>query len=109
MKSRCFLTSLLLCASASVAAEELVVEADVLRSEAVVETTGDSGCTTGAPDVTNLTDMLAYDLCLGRYGYSNVAETVTGYKVFYQWDGRVFSQMMRDAPGKKIPLRLTIN
>jgi hypothetical protein len=37
------------------------------------------------------------------------AAPVTGYRVYYRWDGRVYSQVMRERPGPTVPLRVRLD
>ena len=37
------------------------------------------------------------------------SSTVTGYRVFYRWDDRVYSQVMASTPGATIPLKVRID
>lgn len=52
-----------------------------------------------------LSALLAWELadCLPQ------ALKVSRYRVYYQWDGRTYSQLMKQRPGRTVPLQLRIH
>ncbi len=55
-----------------------------------------------------LSALLAWDLGLNCRTERIESSEVTGYRVFYRWDDRVYSQIMASAPGATIPLKVSI-
>lgn len=52
-----------------------------------------------------LAALLAWDL---RVDCPAAAAPVAGYRVYYRWDGRTYSQVMRERPGATVPLRVRL-
>jgi uncharacterized protein YcfJ len=61
------------------------------------------------PETDNLLTLLHWDLGTGNCIVEETTETITGYRVYYQWQDQVFSQMMAERPGTYIPVRVEIN
>lgn len=54
--------------------------------------------------------LLAWDLRLDCSGSPGQAQRITGYRVFYEWDGRTYEHMMRQPPaGDTISLRVRLD
>ena len=56
-----------------------------------------------------LAQTLAWDLGLNCREELLESGAITGYRVFYRWDDRVYSQVMAAAPGDTIPLKIRID
>ena len=100
-------------ATGSVDAAEFYDQADVIRYEAVTSINHTRqivpGCMTDRPDTIHLVELLRWDL-----GASNCVKVVsdkkiTGYRVFYQWDNQLFSQVTHELPGQTIPVHVRID
>ena len=84
---------------------ERIVWGEVINVEPVIErrhVAPAPDCPAKRPDTPYLAELLAWDLrrdCLRRS-----ASTVHGYRVDYRWDGRTYTRMMDESPGKRIPL-----
>ena len=57
----------------------------------------------------SLAQTLAWDLGLNCREEVLNSGAITGYRVFYRWDDRVYSQVMASAPGATIPLKVRID
>ena len=103
----------LLNASASVDAAEFYDQADVIRYEAVTSTKHRRqvvpGCMTNKPDTTHLVGLLKWDIAMSNCVKTVNDEKVTGYRVFYQWDNQLFSQVTYKPPGQTIPVLVRID
>lgn len=53
-----------------------------------------------------LVELLSWDL---RVHCPPAAASVTGYRVFYRWDGHTYSRVMREPPGATVPLRVRLD
>ena len=90
-------------------AGELRVQAPVVDVEAInappvrVEHCADK------PANASLSDVLAWDLGLRCRTEMVASEAVTGYRVFYRWDDRVYSQVMTSRPGDTVPLKVRVD
>lgn len=102
------LPGLMLCGT-QLLAGELRVEAPVVDVEAIsappvrVEHCDDK------PVNASLSRVMAWDLGLGCRTELVSSDTITGYRVFYRWDDRVYSQVMASRPGATIPLTVRID
>lgn len=56
-----------------------------------------------------LGQLMAWDLGLSCRTERIASGTVTGYRVFYRWDDRVYSQIMATEPGDTVPLTVRLN
>ena len=50
--------------------------------------------------------MLQWDLCPPELV---MTEAHDGYRVYYEWDDRVYERVMRERPGKTIPVRVELS
>lgn len=57
----------------------------------------------------SLSQTLAWDLGLNCRVENIESAAVTGYRVFYRWDDRVYSQVMAAAPGSTIGLTIRLD
>lgn len=57
----------------------------------------------------SLSQTLAWDLGLNCRVENVESAAVTGYRVFYRWDDRVYSQVMAAAPGPTIGLTVRLD
>ena len=57
----------------------------------------------------SLAEILAWDLGLNCRLERTESGAVSGYRVFYRWDDRVYSQVMSRAPGATIPLTVRLD
>lgn len=57
----------------------------------------------------SLADTLAWDLGLNCRVERTESSAVSGYRVFYRWDDRIYSQVMSSAPGATIPLTVRLD
>lgn len=105
--TRGLVASLLLTALPALAGE-MRVEAPVVNVEPL---TGPDRIEEVCPEKPSagLVDTLRWDLglsCTSR----RVADTrVSGYRVFYRWDNRVYSQVMASKPGDTIALTVSLD
>lgn len=90
-----------------------VATAAELRGEArVVDVVPLSGgaterdCHPPRPHGGGLTELLAWDL---RLDCAAAAPAVTGYRVFYRWDGHTYSRVMSRHPGATVPVRVRVH
>ena len=56
-----------------------------------------------------LAQTLAWDLGMNCREEVLDSGAITGYRVFYRWDDRVYSQVMASAPGATIPLTVRLD
>ena len=59
-------------------------------------------------DTNNLIELLHWDLGTGHCSVEETSETITGYRVYYEWDGQVLSNVMSEVPGSHIPVRVEV-
>ena len=103
------LSTLALGASGALAAEmrvqgEVVEVVPITRSGAVAAAEND--CQPLKPLGGNLIALLEWDL---RASCPSTAhQQISAYRVYYRWDGRTYSQVMREPPGDTVPLRVRI-
>lgn len=67
----------------------------------------DTHCQPPKPAAGGLVELLAWDLraqCRARPG----AVAGAGYRVYYRWDGRTYSQVMSEPPGETVSLRVRV-
>lgn len=100
---------LLLAGSAPAAAEEMLVQGEIVSVEPVLAagaSRADDACRPPQPSAdAALTELLAWDLRVD----CPRAPRVTGYRVSYRWDGRTYEQVMREPPaGDTISLRVRL-
>lgn len=110
------LAALLLLGSLAVHAHaaEMLVRGKVLRvvpisaRSQVVEQSGECDATKPGPSA-GLVDLMTWDLRPDCRTTRSEVDVVTGYRVYYQWDGRVYNTVQRKPPADTIPLRVTVN
>jgi hypothetical protein len=111
LRGMLILCTTLICGSASAA--EFYDEARVVRSEPITRIDQHrrlaEDCLGGKPQTDNLIELLNWDLGTGHCEQIERTETITGYRVFYKWDNQMFSQVLPDAPGDTIPIRVDLN
>jgi len=97
-------------AAETAAARELRVSAPVVDVQPVTEPAMEIEYCDDKPDeASGLVSMLAWDLGMNCRTERIESATVTGYRVFYRWDDRVYSQVMSSAPGSSIPLKVRLD
>ena len=103
------IAAITLLATATARANELRVRAPVIEVVPVTEPAMEIEHCEAGPDDGNLVAVLAWDL--GENCRTEVVEsaTITGYKVFYRWDDRVYTQMMDTRPGNTVPLSIRLD
>ena len=84
------------------------VEAPVVDVEPITAPAEEIEFCDDKPTDGTLSALLAWDLGLNCRTERIESREVTGYRVFYRWDDRVYSQVMASAPGATIPLKLRI-
>lgn len=103
---------LLYISSASMAAEVFVADAEVIRTEPIIKMRQQRSlaqeCVTAKPKSADLVVLLHWDLGTGYCASYAQEELITGYRVFYRWDDHVFSQVMAQQPGARIPVRVRL-
>ena len=91
-------------------AAEMRVQAPVVDVEPLTEPAMEiEHCDARPGSAATLTAMLAWDLGMNCRTERVASTTVTGYRVFYRWDDRVYSQVMPTAPGPTIALKVRLN
>jgi hypothetical protein len=98
---------LLTCVTAN--AGELSVRAPVVNVEPITESARNIEHCDPKPSGASLGETLAWDLGLGCRTERVASSRVTGYRVFYRWDDRVYSQVMSREPGDSIPLTVRLD
>jgi hypothetical protein len=56
----------------------------------------------------DLIALLEWDLRVNCTANPGAPPAVSGYRVYYRWDGRTFSRVMREPPGDTISLRVRL-
>ena len=111
LRGMLILCATLICGSASAA--EFYDKARVVRSEPITRIDQhrrlSEDCLGGKPQTDNLIELLNWDLGTGHCEEIERTETITGYRVFYKWDNQMFSQVLTNAPGDTIPIRVDVN
>jgi len=89
-------------------AGELRVEAPVVNIEPIA---GPERLVENCPEKpeAGLTATLRWDLGVSCSTTRIASEQVSGYRVFYRWDNRVYSQVMDHNPGATVPLRVSLD
>ncbi|MGE0624067.1 MAG: hypothetical protein AB7I04_04940 [Pseudomonadales bacterium] len=104
------LAAVLITGAAPALAGSLTVQAPVVDVQPVTEPAREVQRCDGKPDRSRgLAATLAWDL--GLNCRTELVETgqVTGYRVFYRWDDRVYSRVMSRSPGDSIPLTVRLD
>ena len=104
------IATVLLLAGNHVRAAELSVRAPVVDVQPIREPpSAVEYCADRPADGAGLSAILAWDLghsCrIERVPSSNI----TGYRVFYRWDDRVYSQVMASPPGDTVALTIRLD
>jgi hypothetical protein len=100
---------LLMLTTTPAAAGELRVQAPVVDVEAISAPPVRVEHCDDRPVNASLSRILAWDLGLNCRTELVASEAITGYRVFYRWDDRVYSQVMASRPGATIPLKVRID
>jgi len=89
-------------------AGELRVNAPVVNVEAI---SGPEQLVEVCPEKpdTGLTDTLRWDLGISCSTRRVASEQISGYRVFYRWDNRIYSQVMDRDPGETIALSVSLD
>lgn len=104
------LLALTMAVTASVAAAgELSVRAPVVDVEPIKAASTSVEYCADKPVNGTLSQILAWDLGLNCRVERVESSAITGYRVFYRWDDRVYSQVMAAAPGATIPLTVRLD
>jgi hypothetical protein len=108
------ITALLWCSSFPALGEEVFeAEAEVILTEPITRMRPQRSlaqdCVTTRPRKTDLVALLHWDLGTGHCVSHRQEEQITGYRVFYRWDDHIFSQVMTQAPGDRIQVRVRID
>ena len=92
-------------------AAEMVVQGEVVD---VVPITGSARATSGdchpsrPPADAGLVELLEWDLRTTCDAEPSSAR-ISGYRVYYRWDGRTYSRVMPEPPGETVSLRVHLN
>jgi hypothetical protein len=99
--------------SPTLAEEIFVADAEVIHTEPITKMHQQRSlaqeCVTTKPRSTDLVVLLHWDLGTGNCASYKQEQLITGYRVFYRWDDHVFSQVMTQIPGERIPVRVRID
>jgi hypothetical protein len=95
-------------------AGEILARGKVVRVEPinarsqVIEYTGD--CEPAKPaHGADMVALLAWDLRVGCRATNREVDSVEGYRVYYEWDDRVYNTVVTDVPADTIPLRVSVH
>ena len=98
--------------AAPVVAGEMLVEGRVVR---VVPIHGQDQvtsreCSNPRPPATaGIADVLTWDLQLDCQVRRRTVDVVEGYRVYYEWDDRLFETVLAEAPADTIMLRVRVH
>jgi hypothetical protein len=107
---RTLLSAALAIPAATAFADSLTVQAPVVDVQPVTEPARDVQRCDAKPDESRgLAASLAWDLGLNCRTERVDSGRVTGYRVFYRWDDRVYSLIMASSPGDTVPLRVRLD
>ncbi|MBQ74971.1 MAG: hypothetical protein CMQ20_08100 [Gammaproteobacteria bacterium] len=90
---------------------EFFDEAEVLRSEPLTTIRHSRHLAYecfNRPETDDLIELLHWDLGTGHCSVEETTETITGYRVYYEWDDQVLSHVMSEVPGSHIPVRVEV-
>ena len=104
-----FLTLTAILSAGTALAGELKVQAPVVDVEPIKAPATSVEYCDDKPEDGSLAQTLAWDLGLNCRVERIESTAVTGYRVFYRWDDRVYSQVMAAAPGATIPLTVRLD
>ncbi len=100
----------LLSMAPAIHARELHVNAPIVKVEALTGgTTQVEECPAKPAGATDLLAELRWDLGFACTSRLVESDTVTGYRVFYEWDNRVYSRVMSNYPADTIALRVRLD
>ena len=91
---------------------EFYDKAEVIRSEPITRIEHNRHLAIecySKPETNDLVELLHWDLGTGHCSVTQTTETITGYRVYYQWDDQVFSHVVAERPGSYIPIRIEVN
>ena len=98
-----------LCSTAAVAGE-MTVQARVVSVEPLREAVvREEVCAPRPSGNASLAGLLAWDLGLNCAQHTVGGDSITGYRVSYEWDNRIMSRVVAEAPGSSIPLRIRLD
>lgn len=104
------LVSLSLLMAANIEADELQVLAPVVNVEPLREAPEEiERCPEQPLPDAGLAELLIWDLGLSCTTDLIYSATVSGYRVSYRWDDRVYSQVMAKPPGDTVPLKVRLD
>lgn len=92
-------------------ADEFYDKAEVIRTEPLTKIEHKSHLAYecySKPETDDLVELLHWDLGTGYCSVEETTETITGYRVYYQWDDQVLSHVVAKPPGSFIPVRVEI-
>ena len=87
-------------------ASELRGEARVVDVVPLAGSVTERDCHPPKPHGGGLAELLAWDL---RLDCAAATPAVTGYRVYYRWDGHTYSRVMAQPPGATVPVRVRVN
>ena len=108
-RSTLLITLLTLLSAGNVLAGEFQVRAPVVDVEPITEPAMEVEHCADQPSAHTLSATLAWDLGLNCQKETIASDRVTGYRVFYRWDDRVYSQVMSAAPGATVALKVRVD
>lgn len=82
--------------------------APVYATRTVAMPPADCPGTPQPPPDAGLVALLRWDLDTGCAAVTRTEQTVTGYRVRYEWDDRIYSRIMPEPPGETVKLRLRV-
>jgi len=107
---RMLLTAALAIPATAAFAGSLTVQAPVVDVQPVTEPAREVQRCDAKPDESRgLAATLAWDLGLNCRTERIESGRVTGYRVFYRWDDRVYSRIMASSPGDTVPLSVRLD
>ena len=109
---RTSLIALILLLSNTAFSAEFYDKAEVIRTEPLTRIEHNRRLAVecfSKPETNDLVELLHWDLGTGHCSVEETTETITGYRVYYQWDDQVFSHVVAERPGHYIPVRVEVN
>lgn len=109
--------SLSLCALASIThglqAQEYFAEARVLNVEPLTRLVNTrsvtQACKDSKPARAGLSDLLHWDLGTGPCAKYSQDVAIVAYRVSYEWNDKVYTQRMDQAPGAFVPVKVRVS
>jgi hypothetical protein len=93
-------------------AEEFIAEARVIKVEPLTEIvnrrTITAECTTVRPAGSSFSELLHWDLGTGPCADYAQEVAIVGYKVSYEWNKQVHTQIMKEPPGSFVPVHIQL-